>query len=208
MESKFHRWWLGACVAALLLASWMGGFSVAVTSVFVVIYLTGVTLIGPDDEPLDVLSGEPVDVVAAEPGWLADEVVEVPAAKPADGGTATPVDVDASPVDAEPDAIEAAADVPAEADVPTADIPAEAKDDAVPVEIVAPLPDDHDVVAVDVTAPALDDQDVTAPAHDDQDVAAAALDDEDDAVPYPDDDDIEPTTAVEKPTAVEEHSPA
>lgn len=50
MESKFHRWWLFACVAALLLASWVGGFSVAVTAVFVVIYLTGVTLVGPDHE--------------------------------------------------------------------------------------------------------------------------------------------------------------
>ena len=50
MESKFHRWWLGSCVAALLLASWTGGFSVAVTVVFVVIYLTGVALVGPEDE--------------------------------------------------------------------------------------------------------------------------------------------------------------
>jgi len=50
MESKFHRWWLGSCVAALLLASWAGGFSVAVTAVFVVVYLTGVTLVGPEDE--------------------------------------------------------------------------------------------------------------------------------------------------------------
>lgn len=50
MESKFHRWWLGSCVAALLLASWAGGFSVAVTAVFVVIYLTGATLVGPEDE--------------------------------------------------------------------------------------------------------------------------------------------------------------
>jgi hypothetical protein len=49
MESKFHRWWLGSCVAALLLASWAGGFSVAVTAVFVVVYLTGVTLVGPED---------------------------------------------------------------------------------------------------------------------------------------------------------------
>lgn len=49
MESKFQRWWLFSCVAALLLASWVGGFSVAVTAVFVVIYLTGVTLVGPDD---------------------------------------------------------------------------------------------------------------------------------------------------------------
>lgn len=50
MQSRFHRWWLGACVVALLLASWVGGFSVAVTAVFVVIYLTGVTLVGSDDE--------------------------------------------------------------------------------------------------------------------------------------------------------------
>lgn len=49
MASKFHRWWLGSCVAALLLASWAGGFSVAVTAVFIVIYLTGMTLVGPED---------------------------------------------------------------------------------------------------------------------------------------------------------------
>jgi hypothetical protein len=70
MASKFHRWWLGSCVAALLLASWVGGFSLAVTSVFIVIYLTGVTLIGPDDEPagpVDVVAAEPAEVVAAEP---------------------------------------------------------------------------------------------------------------------------------------------
>ena len=59
MESKFHRWWLGSCVAALLLASWAGGFSVAVTAVFVVIYLTGVTLVGRDDEADDGLAAEP-----------------------------------------------------------------------------------------------------------------------------------------------------
>jgi hypothetical protein len=91
MESKFHRWWLFSCVAALLLASWVGGFSVAVTAVFVVIYLTGVTLVGPDDEadvglsaqepgretgtaaavhapePVPLLEAEPVHLVEADP---------------------------------------------------------------------------------------------------------------------------------------------
>jgi hypothetical protein len=73
MESKFHRWWLGSCVAALLLASWVGGFSLAVTAVFTVIYLTGVTLIGPEEAPSD-----PVDVVAADPDWDS-EIVEIAA---------------------------------------------------------------------------------------------------------------------------------
>ena len=97
MESKFHRWWLGSCVAALLLASWVGGFSLAVTSVFIVIYLTGVTLIGPDvvpAEPVDVVAAAPVDVVAAEPGPLPP----APAVSPAGGhaeASGEPADHDA-----------------------------------------------------------------------------------------------------------------
>lgn len=84
MESKFHRWWLAACFAGLLLASWAGGFSAAVTSVFIVIYLTGVALIGPDDEVR-----EPVDVVAADPVDVEPPPVEAaPAAEPAPAGTA------------------------------------------------------------------------------------------------------------------------
>lgn len=84
MGSKFHRWWLGACFVGLLLASWAGGFSAAVTSVFIVIYLTGVALIGPDEEVR-----EPVDVVAADPVDVMPPPVEVVAApEPAVGDTA------------------------------------------------------------------------------------------------------------------------
>ncbi len=184
MESKFHRWWLGSCVAALLLASWVGGFSLAVTSVFIVIYLTGVTLIGPDDEPLDVLSGAAVDVVAAEPGWLADEGIE-------------------APVDAEQNAIEAAADVPEAAAVVIA---AGAEDQESPADVVAAVLDDHDEVADEDLAD-LADEDVAAPTVDDHEAAASTVDDEHDAVPYPDDD-VEPVTAVEESTPVDEHSPA
>jgi hypothetical protein len=84
MHSKFHRWWLGACVAALLLASWAGGFSVAVTAVFVVIYLTGVTLVGPEDEAdIGLASGyesliepEPAMAVATAAVGTADDDAE------------------------------------------------------------------------------------------------------------------------------------
>ena len=42
---RFQRWWLGACVVALVLATWAGGFSLLITGVFVVIFLTGAALI-------------------------------------------------------------------------------------------------------------------------------------------------------------------
>lgn len=70
MASRFHRWWLGSCIVALLLASWAGGFSVAVTAVFVVIYLTGMTLVGPEDEAdIGLARDEPTGgpVVTPEP---------------------------------------------------------------------------------------------------------------------------------------------
>ena len=149
MESKFHRWWLGACVAALLLTAWTGGFSVAVTSVFVVIYLTGVTLIGPDDEPLDVLSGEPVDVVAAEPGWLPAEGTEAPV----DAGIALAAEIPVT---------EAAADPVAESD--DHDVTA---DDAM---AVAASPAD-----ADIAAPVLDDEQDAVPYPDDEVEEAAPV---------------------------------
>jgi hypothetical protein len=49
MNSRLHRWWLWGCFAALLLTSVAGGFGVAVTAVFIGIYLTGLVLIGPDE---------------------------------------------------------------------------------------------------------------------------------------------------------------
>jgi hypothetical protein len=64
MQSKFQRWWLYSCFAAVLLAGWAGGFSVIVTAVFIVIYLVGVALIGADDEVTE--DPEPSDE-AAEP---------------------------------------------------------------------------------------------------------------------------------------------
>ena len=92
MESKFHRWWLGSCVAALLLASWAGGFSVAVTAVFVVVYLTGVALVGPEDEA-DIGLAAMEDSAEPEP-----EPGHSPRARPA-------VDVKPAPeTDAEDDA--------------------------------------------------------------------------------------------------------
>lgn len=52
-SKRLHRWWLGACVVATFLANWAGGFSLLVTAVFVVIYLTGAALIGRDADPED-----------------------------------------------------------------------------------------------------------------------------------------------------------
>jgi len=100
MESKFHRWWLGSCVAALLLASWAGGFSVAVTAVFVVVYLTGVTLVGPEDTADVGLAA--VAESPAEPGPDAAPAVEAHVAS-----ETTAADEDAEPypddeADAEP----------------------------------------------------------------------------------------------------------
>ncbi len=54
MEAKqLQGWWLAACVVALLLAYWAGGFSLVATFIFVVIYLTGATLIGRDQDTED-----------------------------------------------------------------------------------------------------------------------------------------------------------
>ena len=51
MEAKrLQRWWIAACVVALLLATWAGGFSLVATFIFGVIYLTGATMIGRDDD--------------------------------------------------------------------------------------------------------------------------------------------------------------
>jgi len=134
MESKFHRWWLGSCVAALLLASWVGGFSLAVTAVFTVIYLTGVTLIGPDEapsDPVDVVAAdqdwEPVDVVAADPDWDSD-IVEI--AAESDGVAEVPADAEV-PVEPEVEAV-----------VPVEPAPVLNEDDAVP------YPDDFESTAV------------------------------------------------------------
>ena len=50
---QLQRWWLAASVVATLLANWAGGFSLAVTAVFALIYLTGVVLIGRDEYAQD-----------------------------------------------------------------------------------------------------------------------------------------------------------
>jgi hypothetical protein len=47
--NRLQRWWIAACVVALLLATWVGGFSLVATFIFGVIYLTGATMIGRDD---------------------------------------------------------------------------------------------------------------------------------------------------------------
>lgn len=73
MNSRLHRWWLFSCFAALLLASWAGGFGVAVTAVFIGIYLIGLVLIGPDEpeaegyETADEMAGEEAEPYPDEP---------------------------------------------------------------------------------------------------------------------------------------------
>jgi hypothetical protein len=60
MLSKFQRWWLYSCFAAVLLAGWAGGFGVIFMLVFITIYLVGVALIG-SEEPADEPDGSQVD---------------------------------------------------------------------------------------------------------------------------------------------------
>ncbi|MCH9722059.1 MAG: hypothetical protein K0U67_08375 [Actinomycetia bacterium] len=55
MEARrLQGWWVAACVIALLLAYWAGGFSLVATTVFVAIYATGATLIGRDADTGDI----------------------------------------------------------------------------------------------------------------------------------------------------------
>ena len=80
MEAKrLQGWWLAACVIALLLAYWAGGFSLVATFIFVVIYLTGATLIGRDEdteEAGDAADIEAADHVEAETGEDAEAIAE------------------------------------------------------------------------------------------------------------------------------------
>lgn len=69
MQSQFQRWWLYACFTAVLLAGWAGGFGVIFMLVFITIYLVGVVLIGPEDEP----HVEPLEEPHEEPA-VSDEV--------------------------------------------------------------------------------------------------------------------------------------
>jgi hypothetical protein len=72
MEAKrLQRWWIAACVVALLLATWAGGFSLVATFIFGVIYLTGATLIGRDkdtDSDEDTHSAEDTEEAESETG--------------------------------------------------------------------------------------------------------------------------------------------
>lgn len=80
MEAKrLQGWWLAACVIALLLAYWAGGFSLVATFIFVVIYLTGATLIGRDEDTEDTEDAgdiEAADHVEAETGEYAETIAE------------------------------------------------------------------------------------------------------------------------------------
>ena len=80
MEAKrLQGWWLAACVIALLLAYWAGGLSLVATFIFVVIYLTGATLIGRDEDTEDTEDAgdiEAADHVEAETGEDAETIAE------------------------------------------------------------------------------------------------------------------------------------
>ena len=86
MEAKrLQGWWLAACVIALLLAYWAGWFSLVATFIFVVIYLTGATLIGRDEDTEDTEDTqdtdnagdiEAADHVEAETGEDAEAIAE------------------------------------------------------------------------------------------------------------------------------------
>jgi len=111
MASKFHRWWLGSCVVALLLASWGGGFSVAVTAVFVVVYLTGVTLVGPDADADIGLAAVAESPEAAPAAVL---VVEKPSVVESQAASPSIVDDDAEPYPDDDADAESAAKTPAD----------------------------------------------------------------------------------------------
>ena len=73
MEAKrLQRWWIAACVVALLLATWVGGFSLVATFIFGVIYLTGATMIGRDDGADETEEAEETDGTEAQ-GLEADD---------------------------------------------------------------------------------------------------------------------------------------
>lgn len=62
MEAKrLQGWWIAACAGALLLATWVGGFSLVATFIFGVIYLTGATMIGRDEATEQTDSTEQAD---------------------------------------------------------------------------------------------------------------------------------------------------
>lgn len=66
MHSKFHRWWLYSCFAAVLLAGWAGGFGVIFMLVFITIYLVGIVLIGPDEPDESTEDDAAADTAEAE----------------------------------------------------------------------------------------------------------------------------------------------
>ena len=73
MEAKrLQRWWGAACVVALLLATWVGGFSLVATFIFGVIYLTGATMIGRGDGAEETEEAEETDGTEAQ-GLEADD---------------------------------------------------------------------------------------------------------------------------------------
>jgi hypothetical protein len=160
MESKFHRWWLGSCVAALLLASWAGGFSVAVTAVFVVVYLTGVTLVGPEDVADVGLAA--VAESPEEPGLGAAPAVESEVHSEQDG---EPYPDDETPAESYP---EAPADIDA-SDAGTSDavdtaavVVVEAPD-AVDTAVILESPDVVDTGAVLVKSADAESEDADEP---------------------------------------------
>ncbi|MGI9123597.1 MAG: hypothetical protein ACR2JM_02440 [Mycobacterium sp.] len=77
-STRLQQRWAGACILALLLANWVGGFSVVVTAVFVVIYLTGMMLIGQDTAEVAVADPGTETELDTEPESQADPVLPVP----------------------------------------------------------------------------------------------------------------------------------
>ena len=53
-----HTWWLGGCLAGLLIAIAAGGFSLPLVLVFVVIFGAGAMLIGLDGRAVQAVSAE------------------------------------------------------------------------------------------------------------------------------------------------------
>lgn len=91
-----HTRWFAACMAALLLATLAGGFSLRVATVFVMIFGVGAALLNlddPDDEFDELgysrLAFEPLD---ESPDESPDESVDEPLDQPVDEPLAEPLD--------------------------------------------------------------------------------------------------------------------
>ena len=82
-----HSWWSGACLAGLLIAILVGGFSVPLVLVFIVLFAVGAALISLDDTVGETVVAEqevqPYPQVWVEPAGLVEPAEPEPPAEDA-----------------------------------------------------------------------------------------------------------------------------